>query len=480
MRQLILIIMTLGSLNAQDFTSQLMEQYPNFKETSIIHRRFKHSDLVLLLKKLPARGFKVEQAGQSYQGRSIYLVSIGRGPQTVLLWSQMHGDEATATMAMLDIFNYLGQAESKSVQQLLDQVSLYFIPMLNPDGAELFQRRTSQGFDMNRDALSLQCPESRILKEVRDRLQPDFGFNLHDQNIYYNVGSSSKPATISFLAPAYNEEKEVNQQRENAMKVIAVMNEALQTIIPGQVGKYDDTFEPRAFGDNIQKWGTSTILIESGGYADDPEKQFIRQLNFVAILSGLHAIGTKEYSQLDVSQYWDIPLNESNLNDVMIREVEINDKQGAPYYTDIAIRREEHDHQGNAPIFYQGTIEDLGDLSTKFGYQEIPEEGLVYAPRKIYPNVLADQQAVINLGVAGLLQQGYTSIRIEELPPEVSNQLPFDLMTNETESVEGLKVDQPATFLLLKNETVKYAVINGFVHEVVEPIDRDVHGWVYR
>jgi len=229
-------------------------------------------------------GFKVEQAGQSYQGRSINLVSIGRGPQTVLLWSQMHGNEATATMAMLDIFNYMGQAESKPVQQLLDQVTLYFIPMLNPDGAELFQRRTSQGIDMNRDALRLQCPESRILKEVRDRLQPDFGFNLHDQNIYYNVGYSSKPATISFLAPAYNQEKEANPQREDAMKVIAAMNEALQTVIPGQVGKYDDTFEPRAFGDNIQKWGTSTILIESGGYTDDPEKQFIRQLNFMAII----------------------------------------------------------------------------------------------------------------------------------------------------------------------------------------------------
>lgn len=479
MRQLILIIMTLGTLHAQDFTNQLMEQYPNFKETSINHRRFKHSDLLPLLEKLPAMGFKVEQAGQSYQGRSINLVSIGRGPLTALLWSQMHGNEATATMAMLDIFNYLGQTESKSVQQLLDQVTLYFIPMLNPDGAELFQRRTSQGIDMNRDALRLQCPESRILKEVRDRLQPDFGFNLHDQNIYYNVGYSSKPATISFLAPAYNQEKEANPQREDAMKVIVAMNEALQTVIPGQVGKYDDTFEPRAFGDNIQNWGTSTILIESGGYADDPEKQFIRQLNFMAIISGLHAIGSKEYSQLDVSKYWDIPLNESDLNDVMIRDVEVKDKQGAPYYTDIAIRREEHDHQGNSPIFYQGTIEDLGDLSTQFGYQEITEEGLVIAPGKIYPDVLADQQAVRDLGVADLLQQGYTSISLDELPPKGFNELPFDLITNETKAVEGLKVDQPATFLLLKNETVKYAVINGFVHEVDDLINAQGRGWVY-
>ena len=472
--------MTLGTLHAQDFTNQLMEQYPNFKETSINQRRFKHSDLLPLLEKLPNMGFKVEQAGQSYQGRSINLVSIGRGPQTVLLWSQMHGNEATATMAMLDIFNYLGQAESKPVQQLLDQVTLYFIPMLNPDGAELFQRRTSQGIDMNRDALRLQCPESRILKEVRDRLQPDFGFNLHDQNIYYNVGYSSKPATISFLAPAYNQEKEANPQREDAMKVIAAMNEALQTVIPGQVGKYDDTFEPRAFGDNIQKWGTSTILIESGGYADDPEKQFIRQLNFMAIISGLHAIGTKEYSQLDVSKYWDIPLNEKDLNDVMIREVEVKDKQGTPYYTDIAIRREEHDHEGNSPIFYQGTIEDLGDLSTQFGYQEINEKGLIYDPSKTYPEELVNQQEVVDLGIMELLRQGYTRIKLKQLPPKGSNQLPFDLIAHETESPSRLKVADQATFLLLKDGKVKYAVINGFVHEVEAPINGQAQGWTFK
>ncbi len=472
--------MTLGTLHAQDFTNHLMEQYPNFKETSINHRRFKHSDLLPLLEKLPAMGFKVEQAGQSYQGRSINLVSIGHGPQTALLWSQMHGNEATATMAMLDIFNYLVQAESKPVQQLLDQVTLYFIPMLNPDGAELFQRRTSQGIDMNRDALRLQCPESRILKEARDRLQPDFGFNLHDQNIYYNVGYSSKPATISFLAPAYNQEKEANPQREDAMKVIAAMNEALQTVIPGQVGKYDDTFEPRAFGDNVQKWGTSTILIESGGYADDPEKQFIRQLNFMAIISGLHAIGTKEYSQLDVSKYWDIPLNESDLNDVMIREVEVKDKQGTSYYTDIAIRREEYDHEGKAPIFYQGTIEDLGDLSTQFGYQEITEKALIYDPGKTYPEELVNQQEVVDLGITELLRQGYTRIKLKQLPPKGSNQLPFDLIVHETESPLSLKVTQQATFLLLKDGKVKYAVINGFVHEVGKSIITEARGWVFK
>jgi hypothetical protein len=462
MRQLIFIIMTLGTLHAQDFTNQLMEQYPNFKETSIDHRRFKHSDLLILLEKLPSMGFKVEQAGQSYQGRSINLVSIGRGPYTVLLWSQMHGNEATATMAMLDIFNYLAQSEL--VHQLLDSLTLYFIPMLNPDGAALFQRRTSQNIDMNRDALLLQCPGSQILKSIQDKIDPDFGFNLHDQNIYYNVGNTSKPATISFLAPAYNQEKEANTQRENAMKVIVAMNEALQNIIPGQVGKYDDTFEPRAFGDNIQKWGTSTILIESGGYAGDPEKQFIRQLNFVAILTALRSIAESGYAKKDIKDYWDIPFNQSNLNDVIIRKVKFNDNDGAAYYSDIAIRREELDNEGYPPIFYRGTIEDLGDLSTQYGYQEIDEEGLVYAQGKTYPEVFTNEQAVIDLGVRDLLKQGYTYFRLKELPAKGKSKVPFGLMSVEGKAPLTPKINGPATFLLLKREKIQYVVSNGFVY----------------
>ena len=454
--------MTLGTLHAQDFTHQLMEQYPNFKETSINHRRFKHSDLLTFLEKLPSMGFKVEQAGQSYQGRSINLVSIGRGPHTVLLWSQMHGNEATATMAMLDIFNYL--ARSESVHQLLDNLTLYFIPMLNPDGAELFQRRTSQNIDMNRDALLLQCPESQILKSIRDKIDPDFGFNLHDQNIYYNMGNTSKPATISFLAPAYNQEKEANPSREKAMKVIVAMNEALQNIIPGQVGKYDDTFETRAFGDNIQNWGTSTILIESGGYAGDPEKQFIRRLNFVTILTGLWSIAESGYTKKEIKEYWDIPFNQSNLNDVIIRKIKFNGDNGAAYYSDIAIRREELDHDGNPPIFYQGTIEDLGDLSTQYGYQEIDEEGLVYAQGKTYPEVFANEQAVIDLEVRDLLKQGYTYFRLKELPAKGKSKLPFGLMSVEGKAPLTPKINGPATFLLLKKGKVQYVVSNGFVY----------------
>src|SRR5690606_11294264 len=108
-------------------------------------------------------------------------------------------------------------------------------------------------------------------------LNPKFGFNLHDQSAYYTAGAANKPAVISFLAPAYNEEKDINDVRANAMRLIQIMNRFVQSKLPGNVGRYNDTYEPRAFGDNMQKWGTSTILIESGYLPGDPEKQYNRQ-----------------------------------------------------------------------------------------------------------------------------------------------------------------------------------------------------------
>ena len=51
--------------------------------------------------------FTVEKIGESVEGRSINHVRAGTGPIGVLLWSQMHGDEPTATAALFDLFEYL-------------------------------------------------------------------------------------------------------------------------------------------------------------------------------------------------------------------------------------------------------------------------------------------------------------------------------------------------------------------------------------
>jgi hypothetical protein len=365
---------------------RLHDTHATFREPALTDRRFKHATLVPLLESLRTKpGFDVTVAGKSFEGRSIYQVKIGTGPAKVLLWSQMHGDEPTATMALFDLFRFFAGKNDgfdEVRQRILQNCTLYFIPMLNPDGAEVYKRRTALEIDMNRDALRLQTPEGRLLKSLQQSLQPLVGFNLHDQSPRYSAGPTRNLATISFLATAYNPEREINPVRKRSMQLIVGMNRALQSFIPNQVGRYSDEFEPRAFGDNIQRWGTSLVLIESGGYAGDPEKQYIRRLNYVAILSSLHALATNEYEAEDIAQYEQIPENGRALYDLVIRNATLL-RDGKPYTADLGINRQEMPLLNRPEKWYvRGTVEDLGDLSTFFGTREIDATGLTVEAEK--------------------------------------------------------------------------------------------------
>src|SRR4029453_17533994 len=174
----------------------------------------------------PAR-FILERVGVSAEGRSINMLTTGTGPFRVLLWSQMHGDEPTATAALFDVFDYLQRHRGDPVvQRILSSLTLYIVPMLNPDGAERFQRRNAQGIDINRDALSLQTPEGQLLKSLRDRFNPRVGFNLHNQGWNTSIGDPPKPASISLLSVAYDEPRSENPGRRLTKKVAAVIRDA--------------------------------------------------------------------------------------------------------------------------------------------------------------------------------------------------------------------------------------------------------------
>jgi hypothetical protein len=367
-------------------TETFFQNYEQFKNPELNHRRFKHTKVVELLNKLP---FEKVSLGKSFEGREIQKVLIGNGPKKILLWSQMHGNEATATMALFDIFNFFQNTSGEflEIKKLLEsKLELHFIPMLNPDGAERFIRRTAQGIDMNRDAVALKCPESEILKNQVLTLTPEFSFNLHDQNIRYSAGASNKQATISFLATAYNEAREWNENRTKSAQVIAKMNADLQAFIPNAIGRFSDEFEPRAFGDNIQKWGSSLILIESGGYPNDTEKQFIRKLNFVAILSALESIAFESYTSYSIEDYSAIVQNEKYLFDLKIKNLTVEAPKGN-FEIDLGVNLEEKNNSNASDFSVTSVIEDLGDLSVFWGIKEIDAKGGLLKSIEAYPSI---------------------------------------------------------------------------------------------
>ena len=450
---------------------EIFESYQDYKEVSLEDRRIKHKDIVPLIKKWQGHDlFEVNKVGTSIEGRDLYLISAGSGETDVFLWSQMHGDESTATMAVFDILNFLADDSfQQEKEEMLQQVKLHFLPMLNPDGAEVFQRRNTLGIDVNRDALRLQSPEAQTLKRVRDSLDADFGFNLHDQSRYYNAEGSENTATISFLAPAYNYEKSINEVRGNAMKLIVQMNELLQEYAPGKVARYNDDFEPRAFGDNIQKWGTSTVLIESGGFPEDREKQEIRKFNFLAILAAIFSISEEDYKSAAISEYSKIPENDSKLFDLKITGVQYR-LLGESYILDLGINHAEVPLKGDQKFYFRSQIADQGDLSTSFGYETIDASGYTLQPGKIYSKTLPDVNAVSKMDFSELLSEGIAYVKVRNLPKgQSATQFPVMIVGEKFTVPERVEVGRNATFFLEKDGVQEYAIINGFVIKLDEP-----------
>ena len=451
------------SLSAQDVARQLHEAHETFREKTLTHRRFKHAEIVPLLNALGSP-LSVSQVGESLEKRAIYQVKAGSGSTNVLLWSQMHGNEATATMALFDIFNFL-QAKNDDFdgvrQTILSNTTLHFVPMLNPDGAERFQRRTATDIDMNRDALRLQTPEGAILKNLQQTLMPLVGFNLHDQNPRYSVGKTGKQAVVSFLATAYDEDRNINDIRQRSMQLIVGMNRVLQQFVPDQVARFDDEFEPRAFGDNIQKWGTTLILVESGGYKDDPEKMAIRRLNFVAILSALKSIAEGSYKQENIAQYQAIPENGRLLFDVLIRNATIV-REGHPVRIDVGINYNEVNDKAAKSFSYKSIIEDIGDLSTFYGLEEIDATGLTLTPAYQYVDTLDSVTELTKLDLPALRQKGILVFPVRKVQDDTFPTQSAHVLYEGELPAQPLQVEQIPTFLLTNGNEIQYRFVNGF------------------
>jgi hypothetical protein len=327
---------------------------------------------------------RVETIGQSVEGRGIIHVSAGTGAFAVLLWSQMHGDEPTATSALLDVFDFLRRRrDDPAVRRILSSLTLHAVPMLNPDGAERLQRRNAQGIDINRDALRLQTPEGRILKALRDRLQPRIGFNLHNQSWRTSVGDPPRPASISLLAVAYDRARTENAGRRLTKRVCAVIRDAVEPFASGQIGRYDDGFEVRAFGDNITLWGTPVVLIETGAWPSaEPDPMLVR-LNFIALLSALDALASGSVERADPGRYESMPLNESKLLHTIVRNATVINGAGVPPFVadiGIGVTRRLRIENGQRRLQLVTTIEDLGDLRTLGALREIDASGMTVVP----------------------------------------------------------------------------------------------------
>jgi hypothetical protein len=133
------------------------------------------------------------------------------------------------------------------------------------------------------------------------------------------VGGAPKPATVSFLAPAFDEERNSSESRAISMQLIVAMNQELQKIIPNQVGRYDDGFNANCVGDTFQMLGTPTILFEAGHCPDDYERESTRAHIFKALITALQVISTNSIGAFSDEDYVKIPENNKLFFDILIK-----------------------------------------------------------------------------------------------------------------------------------------------------------------
>lgn len=202
---------------------------------------------------------QVNVAGQSHEGLDIYTARVGTGDKVLLVQSEIHGNEKTGTVAILNLLKTLSN-NSKESQQIREEVTIVFMPMMNPDASEADKRRNSltwsevvesypqlsgatpswnyldrgisqsydyganPGFDVNRDFNPdldyvpqaqdfpgasdepgwFITPEAQVSRDVYKSLQDEFGkvdvfIDLHHQGMYY-VDGTNDPVTLSLSA----------------------------------------------------------------------------------------------------------------------------------------------------------------------------------------------------------------------------------------------------------------------------------------
>lgn len=310
--------------------------------------------------------------GVSAEGRPIERVTVGHGAIGVLAWSQMHGNEPAGTMALVDVLHFLAAAEERVALRITDALHLVAVPMLNPDGAERFERRNAQGIDPNRDALALATPELRLLVSLYEELSPSFALSLHDQEPRKRVGASKRRTAFSVSAPSFDPVSGGTgaSAQIRAKQVFADIRDRVAPLVDDRLTRYQAPYEPRAVCDNFQSRGTSTLLFEAAAWENDAEKQYLRSVYFHALVAALDSIATGSWQKADVDDYGALAQNgDEPLADLVVRGGVLCIAGMPEFAADLAIRYEQ-------PLRLEGAvIQDVGDLRDLDGAHEIDATG---------------------------------------------------------------------------------------------------------
>lgn len=116
--------------------------------------------------------------GRSFEGRPIYAVDFGKGPDLTLIVGGIHGDEKTSIAVALKLCDELPR-----MSRLMDGHRVVVIPILNPDGFVYGTRTNAEGVDLNRNFPAI-----------------NWGMGPRDPRYFPGLSSGSEPETRAAVA----------------------------------------------------------------------------------------------------------------------------------------------------------------------------------------------------------------------------------------------------------------------------------------
>lgn len=320
-----------------------------------------YDDMINVLNRLEAESngqlevFTLDEYGIdnafSEAGRDLYVAKIGNGDKTVWVQGRIHGNEPYGTNTVLRTIENLMNASDEQYAKVMEEMTIYFIPMYNPDGAENNQRgtilydhetgepkRDSNGrlmqIDLNRDWLEngFAARESLAYYELWTDIKPEFMLDLHHQGIP-TFPESKIPVTMSLgisLAPggptlpnikggeydvltrqtmgyAYNELSKYKEYTVDRYRVGA--GGTLEIDIHGgltsamMLGLNYENMNP----DNHSH---PAVFLEASGQFIDGEREPLIEQNMIATKAILYGVASGEVHDVDPDIWFNIPAPE--------------------------------------------------------------------------------------------------------------------------------------------------------------------------
>jgi hypothetical protein len=321
--------------------------------------------------------------GLSDEGRVLHTLRFGKGDRRVMVWARQHGDEADCTAALcMALSELILYSEEPQYARILSRLELGVLPMVNPDGVARFQRRNAQGIDLNRDAVALTSQEAQALMQIKESLNPEFCFNLHDMNPRKSTPGGDLVA-LAFQAGPFEKRDIDNETRLKAKKLCGLMAELAREHAPKGIARYTADYMHRAFGDSMMRMGVASILIEAGGWHEEQGgDDFVRRLFALCLLRGLYAVAEGEDQPASGELYDSIPFDSGKFfTDLILEKCHVLNGTGRPpFRADVALNVDLVCRRPHDPLTMVSRLENLGDLEDDLTKKRLPLEGQLLMP----------------------------------------------------------------------------------------------------